>query len=832
MADLLYRLGRFSARRAWGVIAAWCAVLALAAGAFVLFGGTLSTTFSISGTESERVSDELAQEFPDVAGANASVVFTTDDGTFSAEQKQGISSLLSQVDEIDGVSGVVDPFETADELADQEQQLTDGEDDLEQAREDLEQGEEDWSTGKERLDEGQEQLDAAIEEARANGTYDAAAAQFEEQQTQIDDGRDELDTAREKLDDGKKELEDGEAQLTDGRALLDYSAGLRTVSSDEDTAAGSITFTEDMFSLPQDLKDEVTEALDAADIDGVGIDYSSTLTDDSSSVLGVGELIGVAVAALVLILMMRALLPTITPLLSSVLGLGVGIACSMAFSGAVEMSTVTVVLGVMVGLAVGIDYSLFIVNRHRKQVLSGMDLHESIGLANGTAGNAVVFAGSTVIVALAALGVTGVQFLGVMGIVAAACVLVAVLVSVTFTPALLGLMKNRVLRRGLRAKIGHPDHAEPAVRPMRTGRAVLQAVLAVGALVVIALPATDMRLALPDGSSEAADTTQYRAYKTVETEFGEGMNGPLIVVAETPSSVAEDDELATQVQIASKLMDQDSAAAVAPIATADDRTMFVFQLVPAEGPSSQSTEQLVHDLRAMPAIDGDITIGVAGQASSNIDVSEVLSDALPVYLAVVIGLSLLIMIVVFRSLLVPLIATGGYVLSLLAAFGAMTAIFQWGWLGDLFGVNEPSPIVSFAPIIIMGVLFGLAMDYQLFLVSGMREAYAHGRSPREAVVAGLRGGRAVVTAAAIIMVSVFSGFIFSHMAMIRPLGFGLAVGVLFDAFVVRMLLVPALMHLLGRSAWWLPRWLDRILPNVDVEGAALERKHPAAATTE
>jgi RND superfamily putative drug exporter len=234
-------------------------------------------------------------------------------------------------------------------------------------------------------------------------------------------------------------------------------------------------------------------------------------------------------------------------------------------------------------------------------------------------------------------------------------------------------------------------------------------------------------------------------------------------------------------------------------------------------------------------VDGYVTLGVAGQASGNIDISGMLADVLPLYLVVVVGLSLIIMIIVFRSLLVPVIATGGFVLSLFAAFGAMTAVYQWGWLSPVFGVHDPGPVLSFAPIIVMGVLFGLAMDYQLFLVSGMREAFVHGLPARAAVVSGLRGGRAVVTAAAIIMVSVFGGFVFSELAMVRPLGFGLAIGVLFDAFVVRMLLVPALMHLFGRAAWWLPRWLDRIIPNVDVEGAALERSlslHGVAAPAE
>mgnify|MGYP001615200456 FL=1 len=313
-------------------------------------------------------------------------------------------------------------------------------------------------------------------------------------------------------------------------------------------------------------------------------------------------------------------------------------------------------------------------------------------------------------------------------------------------------------------------------------------------------------------------------------QFGAGQNGPLLVVAQTPDAVAEADQLRTQIEVAAVLAEQSDVVAVAPVGVSDDGTVFAFQVIPHDGPASESTEQLVHTLRDLSPIDtdgqGEVSLGVAGQASGNIDVSEKLADALPIYLLVVVGLSLIIMIVVFRSLLVPLIATAGYVLSLFAALGAVTAIYQWGWLSAVFGAHDPGPVLSFAPIIIMGVLFGLAMDYQLFLVSGMREAYVHGLPARTAVVAGVRGGRAVVTAAAIIMASVFGGFVFSHLGMVRPLGFGLAIGVLFDAFVVRMVLVPALMHLFGTAAWWLPRWLDRIIPDVDVEGAALERTHP------
>jgi RND superfamily putative drug exporter len=335
----------------------------------------------------------------------------------------------------------------------------------------------------------------------------------------------------------------------------------------------------------------------------------------------------------------------------------------------------------------------------------------------------------------------------------------------------------------------------------------------------------DLRLNLPDGSSEQHDTTQYQAYATIADRFGEGQNGSLLVVADLPGGTGEAGSLAAQVAVAEAVAAEDDVVAVAPIGVSDDRATMAFQVIPAEGPTSESTEELVHDLRGL-SVDGVESIGVAGSASGNIDISEILADALPVYLVVVVGLSLIILILVFRSILVPVLATLGFILSYFAALGGVVAIYQWGWLADVFGVESPGPILNFLPTLLVGILFGLAMDYMLFIGSGMREAYAHGVPARLAVVHGVRAGRSVVTAAAIIMIAVFGGFVFSHSTMIRPIGFALAFGVLVDAFLVRMLIIPALMHLVGDKAWWLPKWLDRILPDVDVEGASLERRHP------
>ena len=791
--------------RPFVAIVAWIIALVVAGGAFLAFGGTLADTFSIPGTETQRVTEEMSSEISGLDGGAARVVFETTDGTpFTETQKTQISAALASATDIDHVTGVIDPFATHAQAEAQAQKLTDAHDQIAQ--------------GRTQAAQGQEQLDAGIAQAKAAGVYDTMADQFAAQQQTIDDSLATLDAA--------------EKQLELGMQLATNASALTTVSDDGATALGIVSFDSEVHGVPQESKDAVVAAIESVPIDGVNVYFSSDFVGGPEGILGPGEIIGVVLALIVLLVMMRALLPALLPIVTSVIGVGIGVATALAFSGVVDMQSVTPVLGVMLGLAVGTDYSLFIVNRHRTQLKRGMDVADSVGLANGTAGNAVVFAGSTVLIALLALNVTGVPFLGVMGTVAAFCVLVAVAIAITLTPALLGLLGLRTLNKKARKTVGAPEHAEEPAQPMRTGRAILSLIAAVVALGIIAIPAASMRLGLPDGSQEPPDSTQYKAYTTIGEVFGEGINGPLLVTAKLPAPVADDEVLAAQVAVSNEIMSHESVVAVVPVAVSEDNDFLAFQVIPAEGPSSASTEQLVHDLRDSSPLEDGTELGVAGSASGNIDISEKLSNVLPIYLLVVAGLSILILILVFRSLLVPVIATGGFVLSLFAAFGAVTAVYQWGWLGGIFGVHDPGPILSFLPIMMTGILFGLAMDYQLFLASGMREAFVHGLPSRTAVVAGLRHGRAVVTAAAIIMASVFGGFIFSHISMIRPVGFALAIGVLFDAFVVRMVIVPSLMHLSGDAAWWLPKWLDRILPNVDVEGSALEREHPVAVAAE
>jgi RND superfamily putative drug exporter len=800
MAGLLYRLGRWAAKRAVIVIVGWVVILGLAGGAFLAFGGSLSSNFDIPGTPTAKVTDELAKKLPDFSGASGSIVYRTKDGApFTAAQKAKISSLVDGAGKLPDVATAIDPFNTEKQRAASAKTVASG---LAQL-----------TAAQAQLSKGKEQLDAAIAASKAAGTYAQAESTFAAQSAQ-------LDAAQKTLDSRQK-------QATDGAKLLKLSSGIRTVSKDGSSAIVNINYTKTVEQLPASAKTATLDYFQKRPVAGAEVEFSSTIAQTIPEVIGVGEVAGVVIAGIVLMIMLGTLMAAGLPLINALIGVGVGVLGSLSLSGVIAEQSVTPVLGVMLGLAVGIDYSLFIIHRHRKQLQQGMELRESIGIATGTAGNAVVFAGSTVIVALLALNVTGISFIGVMGTVGAICIAVAVIVANTLTPAFLGLVGTRVLPRKARESIGHERHAIGVVRPMSTVRAIVTAVVAAGVLLTIAIPALSMHLGLPDASSDPVDSTTYKAYTIISDKFGPGSNGPLVVTAHISGNLSGAALTDRELTIAEAIHSHSNVSAVAPVGVSKDKTLAVFEALPYTGPNDEATGTLVRDLRAQHVSGTTGDLGVAGQASGNIDVSDKLAAALPFYVAVVVGLSLIILIAVFRSLLVPVIATGGFILSLLADYGVLVAVFQWGWLSAVFGLHTTGPVLNFLPIILVGILFGLAMDYQLFLASGMREAYVHGAPARVAVVRGFRAGRSVVVAAGLIMISVFSGFIFSDSIFIVQLGLGLAFGILADAFVVRLLLMPALMHLLGKSAWWIPKWLDRILPDLDIEGARLEREHHA-----
>ncbi|GMA34673.1 hypothetical protein GCM10025876_08770 [Demequina litorisediminis] len=364
------------------------------------------------------------------------------------------------------------------------------------------------------------------------------------------------------------------------------------------------------------------ESIESAPLDGLDVYFSSDISTSVAGLLGVGEIVGVLLALVVLFVMMRVVWPALTPIITSVVGVGVGVAASLALSGSVDMSSVTPVLGVMLALAVGIDYALFIINRHRTNLKRGMDVHESIGLANGTAGNAVVFAGTTVLIALLALNVTGIPFIGVMGNVAAFCILIAVLVAITLVPAVLGLVGIKAISKRSRGRIGQAAEPEAPYTPMKTGRAWLNVLAGVAVLAVFAIPSFSMRLGLPSGDQDTPDSTSYQAYSTIDEKFGEGLNGTILVTASLPEALEGNDLLAAQVEVENAIMANDDVSAVAPAGTNEDGSFLAFQVIPLEGPNAESTEQLVHDLRDLSPLEDGTEIGVAGNASGNIDISE------------------------------------------------------------------------------------------------------------------------------------------------------------------------------------------------------------------
>ena len=880
MASLLYRLGKFAATKRWWFLASWLVVLIVIGASAGAFMGKLSNTFSIPGTPTQITLDKVKQELPDLAGGTGTVVFQAKDGKLTSAQETTIESSLKQLKDDGLVKSALDPFAMQKQLDESASKIADGRAELAKNQKKLDDGKKALDAGKAKLESGQKQLDAGYAKLYASASVKdragleatikqlkqggaATAAQLQQLSgalAQLDAEQAKLDQASAALPKQEKELKDGQAKLDAAGTKLDLadrtaeaSKGMRFVSADGTTAVASLQFTGQVEALSAADRQQLQDTLNQVSDQGVEVLYSKEILSDLNSFFGPGEAIGMAIAAVVLFVMMGTFVGAGLPLLMAVIGVGAGVGGTLAFSSLIEMASITPALAQMLGLAVGIDYSLFIMHRHRKQLLAGMEPIESIGRAVGTSGNAVVFAGLTVVIALAALVVPGLPFLSVLGLSAAATVALSVLVSLTLTPALLGFIGTKLVsRRAWRKQeaktaaeaSGASNPASNALSGNRRGWGAMTtrhpwvfAIASIALLATIAIPALSLRTALPDGSQEAYGSSAQRAYELTSDKFGAGFNGPLLALVELPGGQSKEQAEATMLDVADQIRDKAGVVAAVPAQVNADRSYGALQIVPTDGPSSASIEELIHTLRDDAGAIQDATgarVDVTGQVGAQIDVSEKLAQALPPYLGIVVGLSLLLLLLVFRSIVVPLLATAGFLLSLTAAFGATVAVYQWGWLGPVFDVHVTGPIMSFLPILLTGILFGLAMDYQVFLVSAMREAYVHGAAPREAVRAGFRNSAPVVTAAALIMASVFAGFVFSHLPMIRPIGFALAIGVLADAFVVRMTLTPAVMTLLGKHAWYIPRWLDRILPDVDVEGAKLASlaQAPAASTEE
>ncbi|MFI8813602.1 MULTISPECIES: MMPL family transporter [unclassified Streptomyces] len=630
----------------------------------------------------------------------------------------------------------------------------------------------------------------------------------------------------------KAEVKDIVGELKSGSDQIASVADPYTanaVSKDGSTAYISVSYKVNSMELTDPTREALEDAGAAAEKSGMTV----AIGGDALQVMpetGATEIIGVAIAAVVLVITFGSLIAAGLPLLTALIGVGIGVSTITALANVLDLGSTTSTLAMMIGLAVGIDYALFIVSRYRAELAEGREREEAAGRAVGTAGSAVVFAGLTVVIALVGLAVVNIPMLSKMGFAAAGTVAIAVLIALTLVPALLGFAGKRVM--GRKARKAAEAENRPDAKPnmgTRWARLVLRRpvwVLLAGVigLGVIAVPAASLEMGLPDDGSQPKSTTQRQAYDALSDGFGPGFNGPLMVVVDTKNS--SDGKTAVN-QVSQEIESMPHVVAVSPAAFNKAGDTATITVIAQDRPSSVETENVVHAIRDAGAdikSDSGAEVLVTGATAMNIDFSQKMNDALLPYLALVVGLAFLLLMLVFRSVLVPLKAALGFLLSVVAALGAVVAVFQWGWLGSLFGVEQTGPIMSMMPIFMVGVVFGLAMDYEVFLVTRMREAYVHGESPGQAIVTGFKHGARVVTAAAVIMMAVFAGFIGASEQMIKMIGFSLAIAVFFDAFVVRMAIVPAVLALLGKRAWWLPRWLDRALPNVDVEGEGLRKQ--------
>ncbi|MET3769459.1 RND superfamily putative drug exporter [Marisediminicola sp. UYEF4] len=726
MATLLYRLGRFSYRRAWPVIGVWLVLFVGVLGGGFALGGQTQESFAIPGTESQDALDRLDAVFPQVAGASAQAILVAPDGSSITDERfaEPIAELVSGIATVDGIDSAIGPF--------------------------------------------------------------------------------------------------------------DEYAGV-AVTDDEQMARIQVQFEGRSEEVTPAMLDDLTGTAGIGEEAGLRVEYGGQVFQDNTFGITISEVFGVIFAGLVLLITFGSLRAAGMPLLSALIGVGIVIGGITAVSAFATVSSTAPLLALMIGLAVGIDYSLFILSRHRNQLAEGEDPEESAGIAVGTAGSAVVFAGITVIIALLGLLVVGIPFLSVMGIGAAFAVLVAIAVATTLLPAILGLAKGRLAPKpGSRAHLRALAHNDPNAKPamgLRWVRLVMKApILAtlgvVAILGTLAVPALSLDLNLPDGGSEPAGSTQREAYELVSDGFGPGFNGPLVIAVDITQTT---DILEDLDGIGDELRRLDDVANVSQGIPDAGLVTAIIQVTPESAPDAAETKALVQSIRDLaPEIEKEFgtTIAVTGATAVGIDISNRLTNALVPFGLIVVGLSIVLLMMVFRSVLVPIKAALGFLLSVIASFGVVVAIFQWGWLSELIGVENPGPIISFLPILLMAVLFGLAMDYEVFLVSGMREEYVKTGDARFAVARGFGNGARVVTAAALIMFFVFFAFVPEGTGTIQPIALGLAVGIAFDAFLVRMTLVPAVMTLLGRSAWWLPNWLSRTLPNMDIEGESLrEHRH-------
>ena len=619
--------------------------------------------------------------------------------------------------------------------------------------------------------------------------------------------------------------------LPDVVAVVPPVAG-QSVSADGTTGFATMSFSKAAVDLQKNREfSKVEAAMAPARAAGLQVEYGGELVSiEEASTGSPSEAIGLVAALIVMLLAFGSVVAAGLPLATALVGLGVGLGVVKLLSAVVRVPSTAPILGTMIGLGVGIDYALLVVTRHRENLAGGMAVRDAVPHTNATAGQSVVFAGTTVVIAICGLAIAGIPFVATLGFATAIVVAVAVAAAITLMPAFLALLGHRIdswelpwtRRHQDEARRGHPretfwgrwaDHV--GRRPVRYG------LVALVILLTLAAPFLSMRLGQTDAGTLPTSSTQRRAYDLLAAAFGPGFNGPLTVVVELPAS--GDRGAAAQIESAVR-SDPDVATVSPPVLSPSGRTALL-SAVPRSSPESAATANLVHRLRdpLLPRATAGTgaTALVTGTTAVFIDLSNKIASRLPLFIAGVVGLSFVLLLVVFRSVLVPLKAAILNVLSICAAYGVVVAVFQWGWGKGLFGLESTVPIVSFVPMMMFAILFGLSMDYEVFLLSRIREEWLETNDNHFSVVDGLAHTAKPITSAAVIMVTVFASFLLLQNPTIQMVGLGLAVAVLVDATLIRMVLVPATMALLGPANWWVPRFLDRVLPRVDIEGSSL-----------
>ncbi|MFQ3872251.1 MMPL family transporter [Staphylococcus sp. Mo2-1] len=603
----------------------------------------------------------------------------------------------------------------------------------------------------------------------------------------------------------------------------------KQISKDKTTAFADVNYDVSATALKADSKDNVKDEVEKledkhnvqAELMGTGM--------ESTEIGGASEVIGIIVAFVVLLITFGSFIAAGMPIISALLGLGTGVGIISLLTYAFDIPNVTLTLAVMIGLAVGIDYALFILFRYRQIVKTEPDHIKAIGLAVGTAGSAVIFVGVTVIIAVCGLALVGIDFLAVMGYASAISVLVAVISALTLLPAIISIFHKSIKPK--QSKSEFEGDVDTAWSKFVVGKPLATVLIGLIILVVAAIPISDMRLGIPDDGMKSEDTTQKKAYDIISDKFGEGYNGQIAMLVNVKDKKDDPQALQKDLQDMTKdINDMDNVDMATPPQLSDSKDYALVAVIPEKGPNAQSTNDLVHDLRDYndDAKDKyDFKTEVSGQSVINIDMSQKLNEAIPLFASVIVALAFILLMVVFRSIIIPLKAVLGFVLSLVATLGFTTLIMQEGFMSGLFGVDTTGPLLAFLPVITIGLLFGLAMDYEVFLMSRIHEEYSKTRNNEHAIKVGIKESGPVVVAAALIMFSVFIAFVFQDDVMIKSMGIALGFGVLFDAFIVRLLLIPALTQLFGKASWYMPAWLNRILPSVDIEGHELQSMMPA-----